>query len=43
MVAAHVEGLQNNVVPTTIKHFVWNDQEHERTTADPVVSPPLGS
>jgi hypothetical protein len=43
MVAAHVEGLQTNAVPATSKHFVRNDQENERTAADPVVSLPSGS
>ncbi|KAI0340159.1 putative beta-glucosidase from glycoside hydrolase family GH3 [Trametopsis cervina] len=36
--AAYVNGLQANGVAATIKHFVGNDQEHERTAADSVVS-----
>lgn len=38
MAAAYVNGLQENGVAATIKHFVANDQEHERTAADSVVS-----
>lgn len=38
MAAAYVNGLQSNGVAATIKHFVANDQEHERTAADSVVS-----
>ncbi|KZT28632.1 glycoside hydrolase family 3 protein [Neolentinus lepideus HHB14362 ss-1] len=36
--AAYVNGLQENGVAATIKHFVANDQEHERTAADSVLS-----
>ncbi|KAI0693903.1 putative beta-glucosidase from glycoside hydrolase family GH3 [Cytidiella melzeri] len=36
--AAYVNGLQANGVAATIKHFVGNDQEHERTAADSVMS-----
>lgn len=38
MAAAYVQGLQDNGVSATIKHFVGNDQEHERTAADSVMS-----
>ncbi|EIN08123.1 hypothetical protein PUNSTDRAFT_154781 [Punctularia strigosozonata HHB-11173 SS5] len=38
MAAAYVNGLQSDGVAATIKHFVANDQEHERTAADSVVS-----
>ncbi|KII88806.1 glycoside hydrolase family 3 protein [Plicaturopsis crispa FD-325 SS-3] len=38
MAAAYVNGLQSKGVAATIKHFVGNDQEHERTAADSVVS-----
>ncbi|KAJ7580984.1 glycoside hydrolase family 3 protein [Mycena floridula] len=38
MSAAYVKGLQSEGVAATIKHFVANDQEHERTAADSVVS-----
>jgi beta-glucosidase len=38
MAAAYVNGLQENGVASTIKHFVGNDQEHERTAADSVMS-----
>ena len=38
MAAAYVNGLQSKGVAATIKHFVANDQEHERTTVDSVVS-----
>ncbi|KAF7309925.1 Beta-glucosidase [Mycena indigotica] len=38
MAAAYVSGLQSQGVSATIKHFVGNDQEHERTAADSVVS-----
>ncbi|KDQ17192.1 glycoside hydrolase family 3 protein [Botryobasidium botryosum FD-172 SS1] len=36
--AAYVNGLQSNGVGAAIKHFVCNDQEHERLSADSVVS-----
>ena len=36
--AAYVNGLQDNGVSATIKHFVGNDQEHERTAANSVIS-----
>ena len=36
--AAYVNGLQANGVAATIKHFVGNDQEHERTAADSIIS-----
>lgn len=38
LAAAYVEGLQSQRVAATIKHFVANDQEHERTAVDSVVS-----
>ncbi|KAJ7273446.1 glycoside hydrolase family 3 protein [Mycena haematopus] len=38
MAAAYVKGLQAEGVSATIKHFVANDQEHERIAADSVVS-----
>ncbi|KAI0781293.1 glycoside hydrolase family 3 protein [Trametes elegans] len=36
--AAYVNGLQSQGVASTIKHFVGNDQEHERTAAESVMS-----
>lgn len=36
--AAYVKGLQDNGVSATIKHFVANDQEHERNGIDSIVS-----
>ncbi|KAI0075819.1 putative beta-glucosidase from glycoside hydrolase family GH3 [Panus rudis PR-1116 ss-1] len=36
--AAYVSGLQSKNVAATIKHYVGNDQEHERTAADSVMS-----
>ncbi|KAI0027418.1 glycoside hydrolase family 3 protein [Vararia minispora EC-137] len=38
MAAAYVSGLQVEGVSASIKHFVANDQEHERTAADSVMS-----
>lgn len=38
LAAAYVDGLQSNGVAATIKHLVGNDQEHERTAADSVIS-----
>ncbi|KAE9389742.1 glycoside hydrolase family 3 protein [Gymnopus androsaceus JB14] len=38
MASAYVDGLQSQGVSATIKHFVANDQEHERTAADSVMS-----
>ncbi|KAG7452963.1 glycoside hydrolase family 3 protein [Guyanagaster necrorhizus] len=38
MASAYVNGLQSEGVAATIKHFVANDQEHERTAADSVMS-----
>lgn len=35
--AAYVKGLQDNGVSATIKHFVGNDQEHERNGVDVIV------
>ncbi|KAG8904325.1 hypothetical protein FRB99_001910 [Tulasnella sp. 403] len=39
LAAAYINGLQKNGIATTIKHFVCNDQEHERTAASSEVSP----
>lgn len=38
MAASYISGLQSKGVAATIKHFVGNDQEDERTAADSVVS-----
>ncbi|KAK1233837.1 hypothetical protein PQX77_002984 [Marasmius sp. AFHP31] len=38
LAAAYVKGLQSKGVAATIKHFVCNDQEHERTAAESIVS-----
>ncbi|EMD34486.1 glycoside hydrolase family 3 protein [Gelatoporia subvermispora B] len=38
LTAAYVNGLQSKGVASTIKHFVGNDQEHERTAANSVIS-----
>ncbi len=38
LAAAYVNGLQFKGVASTIKHFVANDQEHERTAVDSVMS-----
>ncbi|THU99349.1 glycoside hydrolase family 3 protein [Dendrothele bispora CBS 962.96] len=38
LAAAYVNGLQEKGVAPTIKHFVANDQEHERTAAESVMS-----
>ncbi|KZT58969.1 glycoside hydrolase family 3 protein [Calocera cornea HHB12733] len=38
MAAAYVNGLQSNGVSACIKHFVANDQEHERTAVSSEVS-----
>lgn len=38
MAAAYVAGLQSKGVAATIKHFTANDQEHERTAAESVMS-----
>ncbi|KAF8892689.1 glycoside hydrolase family 3 protein [Infundibulicybe gibba] len=38
MSSAYINGLQSEGVAATIKHFVANDQEHERTAADSVMS-----
>ncbi len=37
--ASYVNGLQGGGVSATIKHFVTNDQEHERMGQDSIVSP----
>ncbi|KAH0292634.1 hypothetical protein M436DRAFT_49461 [Aureobasidium namibiae CBS 147.97] len=36
--AALVKGMQENGVVATIKHFVGNDQEHERNSVDSIVT-----
>ncbi|KAJ7172746.1 beta-glucosidase [Mycena filopes] len=38
LAASYVNGLQAEGVSATIKHFVANDQEHERTAAESVMS-----
>ncbi|OBZ75489.1 putative beta-glucosidase K [Grifola frondosa] len=38
LAAAYVNGLQSKGVASAIKHFVANDQEHERTAAESVMS-----
>ena len=38
MSAAYVNGVQSQGVAATIKHFVANDQEHDRAAVDSVVS-----
>ena len=38
LAAAYVNGLQSKGVSATIKHYVGNDQEDERTAADSIVS-----
>ncbi|KAJ7694074.1 glycoside hydrolase family 3 protein, partial [Mycena rosella] len=38
MSASYINGLQEEGVSATIKHFVANDQEHERTAAESVMS-----
>ncbi|KAG8855137.1 hypothetical protein FRB96_007175 [Tulasnella sp. 330] len=38
LAAAYVNGLQSNGVASTIKHFVCNDQEHERTAVSSELS-----
>ncbi|KAL1743285.1 glycoside hydrolase family 3 protein [Schizophyllum fasciatum] len=38
LAAAYVNGLQSQGVAATIKHFVGNDQEDERTAAESVMS-----
>ena len=38
MGAATVNGIQSQGVSATIKHFVCNDQEHERQAVDSIVS-----
>lgn len=39
LAAAIVRGLQDNGISPAIKHFVANDQEHERQGVDAVISP----
>ncbi|KAF9639181.1 putative beta-glucosidase protein [Lasiodiplodia theobromae] len=39
MSAATVQGIQSTGVAATIKHFVCNDQEHERQAVDAIVTP----
>ncbi|KAF9533335.1 glycoside hydrolase family 3 protein [Crepidotus variabilis] len=38
LAAAYISGLQSEGVAATIKHFVGNDQEHERTAAESVMT-----
>ncbi|ELU44737.1 glycosyl hydrolase, putative [Rhizoctonia solani AG-1 IA] len=38
LAAAYVSGLQDNGVAATIKHYVANDQEHERMAVDTILS-----
>jgi beta-glucosidase len=38
MSAATVQGIQSKGVAATMKHFVCNDQEHERQAADSILS-----
>jgi beta-glucosidase len=38
LAAAYVSGLQQNGVGATIKHFVANEQEKDRTSQDSVMS-----
>ncbi|KAK7060135.1 hypothetical protein VNI00_000899 [Paramarasmius palmivorus] len=35
---SYIKGLQSTGVAATVKHFVCNDQEHERTAANSIVS-----
>jgi beta-glucosidase len=39
LASSYISGLQDNGVSAVIKHFVTNDQEHERTGYDAVVAP----
>ena len=36
--SATIQGIQSKGVAATIKHFVCNDQEHERQAVDSIVS-----
>jgi beta-glucosidase len=38
LAAAEIRGIQENGLSATIKHFVCNDQEHERQRVDVVIS-----
>jgi beta-glucosidase len=38
LASAYISGLQENGVGATIKHFVANEQEHDRTSQDSVIS-----
>lgn len=38
MSAATINGIQSTGVAATLKHFVCNDQEHERQSVDSIVS-----
>ncbi|BGP03092.1 Beta-glucosidase [Rhodotorula toruloides ATCC 204091] len=37
LAAAYIDGLQKNGVGATIKHYVGNDQEHERLSVDVLI------
>ena len=39
LAADYVNGLQGSGVSATIKHFVANDQEHERNGSDSIIAP----
>ncbi|ORY26776.1 putative glycosyl hydrolase [Naematelia encephala] len=39
MAASYIQGLQDEDIGATIKHFVCNEQEHERKAVNSVVSP----
>jgi beta-glucosidase len=39
MAAAYINGLQEAGVSATIKHFVANDQEHERNGVNAIIAP----
>ncbi|WWC71713.1 uncharacterized protein I206_105671 [Kwoniella pini CBS 10737] len=39
MASSYINGLQNKGISATIKHFVANDQEHERMGQDSIISP----
>jgi beta-glucosidase len=37
LAAAYINGLQDGGISPTIKHFVGNEQEHERNGADSII------